>query len=295
MNDKISNTQRKLEAAGARIAQRRDHLEQLLVQQRDAESAHQGRVEDFIVETARATGATSLPLQVIVEAIRSLGGTGKEAGAEKAQSVKTAETKKVDAPHRRRGGSKSKASNNDDHVEVSVKFTNRVKGDERAVLKKAKLHWNGKRGRWIGVVDAATAVTLRKMFPDRFAVESPSRAGAAAGLASVETTPQDAAAAGDATTSGMPMPAETVPAGGIGRDAPHTPPVGQVDTAAARAGGAVTGGAEAVTDGTKDHAGDMPVAPAPVQEPSPVAAKSPAPAARPGPRFPNLPRAGARG
>ena len=189
--------------------------------------------------------------------------------------MKAAETKNVDAPHRRRGGSKNKVSDDGD-VKVSVKTDNRVKGALRGALEAAKLHWNGKRRAWTGVVDAATVVTLRKQFPDRFAVGWPPPV-------IVEATSQDTAAVGDPTTTDMPMPAETVPAGGIGRGAPHTPPVGQVDTAATPAGGAVTGGAEAAGDDTKVDAGDAPVAPAPV--PPPVVAV----------RFPNFSRARARG
>lgn len=241
------------------------------------------RVESFVLATARATGVTGLPLQKIVAAFRNLGGAGKEVDAETVQSVESAETNNVDAPHRRRGGSKTKASSNGD-VRVSVKFGNGVKGDDRRHLLEADLRWNGKYGRWIGVVAAATVVTLRNRFPNRFALGWPSRAG-------VKTAPHDTAV-GDLTTTDMPMPVETVPAAGIGRAAPHTPPVDQVETTTdGRAGGAVTGGAEAASDDAKDNAGDTSKALAPVQPP--VAAKSPAPP--PAPRFPNFPRGGARG
>lgn len=276
-------TMRQLEAESARVAKKRNRLDRSLTEQLTVETAYRARVETFVLETARATGVTSLPLQKIVESFRDLGGAGKEVGADK-ESAETVETKKVDAPRRRRGGSKSKVSHDGD-VKVSVKTDNRVKGDDRGALEAAKLHWNGKRRAWTGVVDAATVVTLRKRFPDRFAVGWPPPVV-------VEATPQDTAAVGDPTTTDMPMPAETVPAGGIGRGAPHTPPVGQDDTTiAGPAGGAVAGGAGAASDDTKDNAGDTSEAPAPGQ--LPVAAKSPAPP--PAVRFPNFPRAGARG
>lgn len=285
MTDRLLSL-RQLEAQSARIAKKRNRLEQTLAEQMTVETAYRERVESFVLETARATGVTSLPLQKIVDAFRDLGGAGKEVDAEQVQSVESTETKRVDASHRPRGGSISKASKNDDLVEVSVKVGNRVKGDDRRALVEAKLHWNGKHGRWIGVVAAATVAALRERFPDRFAVGSPSRA-------IVEIPPQDTAAVGDPTTAtDTPMPVETVPAGGIGLEVPHTPPVGHIDTrTAAPAGGAVTGGAGAASDDTKEITADTTEAPAPVQPP--MGAKPPAP--RSAVRFPNFPRAGARG
>jgi hypothetical protein len=62
-------------------------------------------------------------------------------------------------------------------VDVTVKFSSNCSKAKRKLLRRAKLTWNGKDGRWIGRVERTHLAELRAVFGERLAIEPAGEAG----------------------------------------------------------------------------------------------------------------------
>lgn len=281
---------RKVEALNEKEQTLGAQITALQASQRECADSYQEQLGELVTKMAVAAGVHRLPLAVIDAAFKHIVDCGSDATIANEWIAKYSGAAIANAVRDPDGGSRMRKA--EGGILVTVKLSANTSDKNKSALRKAGLKWNGRRRSWIGTADAEAQARLRELFGDRVQVQTqltPSTGRDRSPAA--DMAPQDAAVGGaTATDASVPDHAgPATPAGASGSAAvPTTPPVDQAYMAVMPPGGAVVVGAEAVAA----TAGDAPVAPAPV--PPPVVAKSPAPS-RPALRFPNFPRAGARG
>jgi hypothetical protein len=211
------------------IARRELKLGNLLAQQEEAHAEVAVAKERLALAVLRERGLLDLPAAGLVDVLRSF----RDVPADMGQRAVSATAAPVQA---KKPAAEEATAMQGTTVPVVVRFSAHPGAEKRALFKKTRLHWNGKKEWWRGKVTPGQLEQLQQTFPGRVSVlegADAEVAPAAEGPAPQPTT---------ATTATAAEPQRAAAAAPDARDA--VPPAGADEQALQGSAAVQTGSAE---------------------------------------------------